>query len=1378
MKTKKYTVGFDIGITSNGWAILNEQTNKIEEMGVRMFNDATQAKENRLLRSQRRNLTRKKWRKQQLKNAFVDFGFLTEDEIKQDGYLSYTTNNENISRPKYDTVYHLRKAGLDGEKLTNRELLLALYSICRTRGNFLHEDIDFSKDTIDIDLLCKQFYELVSDYVNYKNEILKESFENDVLKKLFNKDIKSDDIKKLQFDYYCDDNSYAALTEIIKLLNGQKAKINSIDENLYDSDKTVSVDDLKKSGEDLNNFLEGIIDLYDCIQTREILIDYKYICEKQVDVLDKVKGMYSLAISNKEKYEDYKKKVQSRMVIKDNKKAKESLKVVRNIDNNFPNGWYVKEVHDLLKVQQKYNDKITDNFIEVCSSIISARIPYYIGPLSEEGKNSWIVKKDKFKYSYAYSKDKAVDELESIKKWKKAMISHCTYFPEEEAMPKGSFLYETFAILNEMNVLKAEDENNNSYYLTMKDKIKIIDELFLYLKKDVVKFSNVKDILNLKSFGTSRNAHSEFKNKYTLYKKIVEILPQYEIKSITEIFEKDNEKIKMLEQIILDINLFDEESSKRENFKKEPYNFSEEECIKLSKLKSNGFYSLSKKMIYEQPLNEKNETMIAILFDDNSDYSNEQQSIISKAIDENGEKRNLLSNKYQEMMKKGQPLSIDLLIHNGKNTIPISRTVIRALNECFKVYEEIIKVYGVPDRVVIETAKLLKDSSKKGEESQKSLKKLERNYDYLQEQIKHNENLKYVKKGTVDNWNKIKQYIEKNKKKIELYISQNGVDMLSGDKISIDNLSDYEIDHILPRGFGDDSMDNLMLIRKSRNSKKSNRVPLEFIGSGEAMNDNEKVIVTSDFIGRCKELLQLKLISEKKYKQLTLEKSEVEGFINRNLVDTRYIISEFIAILNAYNKVNGYNTHIVALKSAFTKVYRDALRIQKDRNCGDQHHAYDAATVVIADKVLSTYYPNYDSIGNYNYKRYKFFIDKISKTINEDLSDKYKTELFIQRMYRETFNENYNDENSLVADMKKTKPLYSLKVEKNYTNAFFKATIQKQIDDDGKERNKKTVLDILNVNDNEKAFTEINCVAVDFYKYKTKKGEKKHVAIQIPYVIVDSNGEINKEKYIKLIKEWYKVPDLLDKDNLRTEFFRFRAFNKDLIYDTVNNNILEFITGSIANKVIEFRCIDIFNYDDIYTNGSFLKSKINKKFEIYSKDGKVINDFNKLSKEEIVNYCLSLKEKYVEFPNDEYKHSVIKELKKVTNLYEFSKQLAYISAFSMWSDTSPNLEYKDKEKFIKRKRYIKTVNGKISNSDLLKKLLEDKQINEDTFDKYVNDSEYVKVKCSVLGIRWENAKVDDEKIQKIKISGPKKAPQLFKKIKKEEFYWNISRKMI
>lgn len=156
----KYVLGLDIGITSIGWSIIDEVKGKLLDMGVHMFEQAIPAQEVRLNRSARRTLRRRNWRKKQLKNAFVEFGLISKDEINQRDYLSYTANSDTFSRPEEDTVYHLRLKALN-DKVSLRELLLCLYNICGTRGHFLMENINFaSSEPITFDFLLSSFMSL------------------------------------------------------------------------------------------------------------------------------------------------------------------------------------------------------------------------------------------------------------------------------------------------------------------------------------------------------------------------------------------------------------------------------------------------------------------------------------------------------------------------------------------------------------------------------------------------------------------------------------------------------------------------------------------------------------------------------------------------------------------------------------------------------------------------------------------------------------------------------------------------------------------------------------------------------------------------------------------------------------------------------------------------------------------------------------------------------------------------------------------------------------------------------------------------------------------------------------------------------------------
>lgn len=1325
-----YVLGLDVGITSIGWSIMDVGNDTLTEMGVHLFDEATSASESRLNRSARRTIRRRKWRKQQLKNAFVEFGLISKEKMAQNDFLSFT-----VDKPKDETVYHLRKRALE-EQVTLRELLLALYNICGTRGHFLMETIDFTKDTITYDYFVEQFHEFVKEYVRFNEDT---GFDDSVLKPLFeNGKLFKADIKKLIKDEYTlDDEDSVALIEILYLICGYTAKLKDVDESViipeFENKKSVKIDDLLKQQESLNEFLNNALEIHDLIAISQILKSHNYLCEIAVEKLDGVHSIYKLKEQNPEEYKKIKTDIQNKM----SKPSGDRLRVVKNMENKYPNGLYVKEASAILHKQQEYYPElITDNFIEVCIATIKARIPYYIGPLSKNAKNSWIEKTGSFKYSYEYSKDQSVNEEVSIREWKDRMRSRCTYLPECFALPKGSFVAETFNIVNELNILRAEDKNGDSYYLTREDKIKIFDQLLLN-NHDYTMYDEIKEVLNLGYFGPqNRGRATKLKNKYTLYFGVIQSLPHLKLHSILDLFV-DRDRVEKIEDIILNLNLFDEEKSKENYFVKEA-GLSIEDAKVLSKYKSNGFYSFSKEFLMDVGMNQNQESLLEELFGDNphsDSEKNEQMTLITRACDVNGNPIYFDSNKYLDKLQKSKGrLSVDLLMDDGKPFIPISRPVIRALNECFKLYEEIIRVYGVPGRVVIETARDLKDSNRTGEVPAKHFDEMKKLHEYLLKQIAEKKKEYKISAG-VESWDTLESYVQKNRQKMELYIRQNGRDLITGDKLDINHLENYEIDHILPRGFGDDSMDNKMLIHRNINAKKADRVPLEYIENEVVTDESGNIVTSSIFKARVYQLFDMKLISEKKKDQLLLASTEdAMGFINRNLVDTRYIIRELIAILNAYNSVNHYKTHIVSLKAAFTSIYRKAFSMQKNRDVGDQHHAHDATIVVLADQVLSTYYPNYDLRGNN--KSYHELIKKIVN-IKENESEKSENQKllgFIRRAYFKRFGNYPNDNDSIVSKMKDTVPLYSYKVNHNYKGAFFDATIYSP------KKNDKGVLGLLGVNNDKHVFSAINCVAVDIYKYTTTKGLKKHVAIHIPKVIVDENGNINKEKYITLIKDFYKVPELLDEEgNIKEYYFRMRLFKNDLVYDTKNYTVQKFNIGSIVNKKLELKHIYVFSYNDIYKRVYFYKKELATQFDFklskINPDGK--KKFSDYKIQEIIDYSI---DNLMDIDDVErYRKSIEKELSSKKKYQEFLEMMAYLDLIVNRNCTPPTIIG----------QYL-PVAGSID-------------------EKEDNNSHYIKIKSSILGVRYTN-----NENGKLIISGPKKAPQLYSKIKKEDFSWNVS----
>lgn len=118
---KKFRLGLDIGIASVGWAIVDENESIIDA-GVRLFPEGgstVTSAERRIKRASRRLLRRRHHRIERLKRLLLENKII--DNLDYDFYVNEIT------------PYESRVKGLT-EKLTNRELAIALLNLVKKRG--------------------------------------------------------------------------------------------------------------------------------------------------------------------------------------------------------------------------------------------------------------------------------------------------------------------------------------------------------------------------------------------------------------------------------------------------------------------------------------------------------------------------------------------------------------------------------------------------------------------------------------------------------------------------------------------------------------------------------------------------------------------------------------------------------------------------------------------------------------------------------------------------------------------------------------------------------------------------------------------------------------------------------------------------------------------------------------------------------------------------------------------------------------------------------------------------------------------------------------------------------------------------------------------
>lgn len=121
-----YILGLDLGITSVGFGIIEEDTYKIIKYGVRLFDEGTA--NNNLTRRQNRSSRRLKSRRKNRINA-IKYLLLNNNIIS------------NVNFDILDNVYELRVKGLT-QKLTNLELANVLVNLAKRRGSSLDVAVD------------------------------------------------------------------------------------------------------------------------------------------------------------------------------------------------------------------------------------------------------------------------------------------------------------------------------------------------------------------------------------------------------------------------------------------------------------------------------------------------------------------------------------------------------------------------------------------------------------------------------------------------------------------------------------------------------------------------------------------------------------------------------------------------------------------------------------------------------------------------------------------------------------------------------------------------------------------------------------------------------------------------------------------------------------------------------------------------------------------------------------------------------------------------------------------------------------------------------------------------------------------------------------
>ncbi|MFV8478548.1 type II CRISPR RNA-guided endonuclease Cas9 [Mycoplasma sp. B6400] len=127
---KQVTLGFDLGVGSVGWSVVDSQTNQIYYLGSRLFSSAQTAEERRAYRGARRLIRRRKYKNQRLVSLIW----------KYNDYFQFKDKSEILAnnlkqQQENDIVLNLKVLALNNT-IEPKQLAWILHDYLQNRGYF------------------------------------------------------------------------------------------------------------------------------------------------------------------------------------------------------------------------------------------------------------------------------------------------------------------------------------------------------------------------------------------------------------------------------------------------------------------------------------------------------------------------------------------------------------------------------------------------------------------------------------------------------------------------------------------------------------------------------------------------------------------------------------------------------------------------------------------------------------------------------------------------------------------------------------------------------------------------------------------------------------------------------------------------------------------------------------------------------------------------------------------------------------------------------------------------------------------------------------------------------------------------------------------
>lgn len=1034
----KFNFVIDPGVSSLGFCAFDDQLNIIKHKGksvygVRLFNEAQDAKERRSFRANRRRAKRQKIRNSYLRDIFAeevlkvdkDFfvrldesGFLQEDKSDSSKFMLFKDPdfNDKDFYKKYPTIYHAKKAFL--ENLVDddiRVLVLILLHYFKNRGHFLFEGEISASGTLSssfetLSSLCKDFEIINSDIdeeviEDIKSIFLEKSSLNDKKKK----------IRELCSQHF---DEYEFFTDLFILACGGTV---NLDKLFKTEDNEEYFNNLKEAGNnpsftfikpyeetrdeaaeyagDIISVLDAAYEIHNSLKVIKILGEHTYYSESMVARYDKHKsdlfllkkfvrkycrnkyqlifGVCSKSVHNYASYVKHsihngkKKKTINKTTQEDFCKF-----LIKNLSQYFNN----LDKADTVEFSNMINDIQNCDFMPKLKGTHNSVIPMQLN-LNEL---KVILKNASVKFPFLNKTEDGLTVKEKIIQLFKFKLPY--YFG-----PLSSDSQFSWAVRKEdskvypWNIEKVIDvdktaenfiDNLSNHCTYLKDQKVLPKESLIYSK-----YLTFNEINNLRINGQRLDSDTRHQIFEELYLKHNKVTKKALIKwlSLHKSFDKDSDQLTGISD--------DLHASMRSYciFKKilgDNFN---------SKYVEEAIYILTvfpedKKLIRNRLLKIGNryfkDTINTVTNLKLSGWGRLSKKLLIGLQDENG------FSILDVMEKEGLNL-MEVL----EGTSPFKNLIVQSNNCCIEengtFYERYISsaYANAAAKRTAQQALLVIDDVVKTLKQEPEVIYIEstrfdgikgRNVSPRKTQLQNiYKKINGIPVSLLKELDLVSD-AQLSNDKVYLYFLQMGKDLYTGEPIDLNTIlySDrnnciYDADHIVPRSakYDDSPITNLALTDKRVNGRKSADYPV-------SLEIREKMK------GFWKKLVDCKLMSPIKYQNLMrttpLTDEELAGFINAQLTST----SQTCKLIKDILLIKYPNTKVVFVKASAVKDFKDNFDLVKVRDVNDLHHAKDAYaagvygylyTSVFTDNPMQYIKENSRRVGVHNFYKYPIY---------------------------------------------------------------------------------------------------------------------------------------------------------------------------------------------------------------------------------------------------------------------------------------------------------------------------------------------------------------------------------------------------------------------